>query len=405
MPQAEDIDCDALILGGGIAGLWTLDRLGELGCGAVLVEPYALGAGQTIWSQGIIHGGLKYTLRGLLTRSAESIRDMPDRWRRSLAGEEPPDLRGAALRGECCHLWHSGTLKSRASMFGARVGLRTRSELVPEPERPDALRGVPGDVARVGEVVIEPGSVLACFARRHAGRVLKVDEEAGVRFEMNGPGEVTGVVLRNGEAGREVALRPGRVVLCAGNGNAELRAMAGLEAEAMQVRPLRMVMVRGERLPWLNGHCVDGMTTRVTVTSSRDSAGRVVWQLGGEVAEAGARLSEEQAIRRAEDELRAVLPGVDFDGCEWSTYEAPRAEGRTPDGRRPEEPVVLREGNVVTVWPTKLALAPVAAELVAKQVAPSAPDGADVGEWPAPEVAAAPWEEAREWRGKERAGA
>ena len=56
---------DALIFGGGAAGLWLLDRLSRDGHHVVLLEARSLGMGQTVASQGIIHGGLKYTLSGL----------------------------------------------------------------------------------------------------------------------------------------------------------------------------------------------------------------------------------------------------------------------------------------------------------------------------------------------------
>jgi glycerol-3-phosphate dehydrogenase len=58
---------DLLIVGGGAAGLWILDTLFWRGARAVLLENDCLGSGQTISAQGIIHGGLKYTLQGSLT--------------------------------------------------------------------------------------------------------------------------------------------------------------------------------------------------------------------------------------------------------------------------------------------------------------------------------------------------
>jgi glycerol-3-phosphate dehydrogenase len=89
---------DAVIFGGGAAGLWLLDRLTRQGCHAVLLEAAALGSGQTSGSQGIIHGGLKYTLQGWLTKSAQHIRKMPDVWRRALLGQIAPNLTHTRLR-------------------------------------------------------------------------------------------------------------------------------------------------------------------------------------------------------------------------------------------------------------------------------------------------------------------
>src|SRR5690606_19834973 len=55
---------DAVVIGGGIAGLWVLDRITAAGYSSLLLERAALGARQTIASQGIIHGGAKYEAEG-----------------------------------------------------------------------------------------------------------------------------------------------------------------------------------------------------------------------------------------------------------------------------------------------------------------------------------------------------
>ena len=77
---------DIVIFGGGIAGLWLLNRLRDEGYQAILLETNGLGSGQTLASQGIIHGGLKYALGGNLTGAANVIASMPAHWRRCLDG-------------------------------------------------------------------------------------------------------------------------------------------------------------------------------------------------------------------------------------------------------------------------------------------------------------------------------
>ena len=67
-----EVRVDVIVFGGGIAGLWTLARLQQAGYKAVLLESQALGAGQTRYAQGIIHGGTKYALTGKLTASSEA---------------------------------------------------------------------------------------------------------------------------------------------------------------------------------------------------------------------------------------------------------------------------------------------------------------------------------------------
>ena len=96
MPEVTIQSADLVIFGGGAAGLWLLDEAVRRGLDALLLEAHELGSGQTVASQGIIHGGLKYTLSGLLTPSAKAIAEMPVIWRRCLAGEQEPDYRRCA---------------------------------------------------------------------------------------------------------------------------------------------------------------------------------------------------------------------------------------------------------------------------------------------------------------------
>ena len=76
----EALKVDVLIVGGGIAGLWLLAELRAKGYQVILASD-ELGKGQTIASQGIIHGGTKYALSGKLTGATLAIGDMPRLWR------------------------------------------------------------------------------------------------------------------------------------------------------------------------------------------------------------------------------------------------------------------------------------------------------------------------------------
>ena len=123
------------------------------------------------------------------------------------------------------------------------------------------------------------------------------------------------------------------------------------------------------------------------------------------MAEEGVDRTEESQTVQAKRELRLVLGNVDFASTEWATYRVDRAEGRTSTGLRPDGPTMLVEGNVITAWPTKLALAPRLATMVA-EVVEKRRDRSCVSDdaesllmsWPRPKVALPPWETLRSWR-------
>lgn len=397
------MDKDVVIFGGGAAGMWLLDELTRRGVEAVLLEANALGTGQTVAAQGIIHGGLKYTLQGLLTKSAASIREMPIIWRDCLDGRSDPDLSDVRRRSDECFLWRTDSLRSRLGMLGAQFGLRVSPQTVAVDDRPELLRGCPGTVARLPEQVISTVSLMESLAARHRDRMLQIDTQQ-LEFECRAPGEVSSIRLWRDD-GQSLELRPHHVVFTAGAGNAALRRSVQLNQEAMQRRPLHMVMLRGS-LPAFQGHCVDGAKTRVTITSDVDSGGRTVWQVGGQIAEVGVAWDDLTLLANARKELTSVLPGIDLSSVEWSTYRVDRAEAAMPGGKRPETIQIRREGNCITAWPTKLALVPqlvaeIATDLVehvSNVLASTSLAEALPHDWPRPSVALPPWETVERWR-------
>lgn len=399
MTSSGPLQVDAVIFGGGGAGLWLLDELIAGGYSVLLVEVDELGKGQTIASQGIIHGGLKYTLSGLLTPSATAVSEMPGRWRASLAGERTPNLTKTRLRSEFCYLWQTSSLMSKLGMVGARAGLRVTPKKLEMHERPEILRDCPGVVARLDEQVIDTASFVTDLATQHREHILKVDPDYGYDFQLSGSGEVEVVKLVNSDTQEELEIHPKYVIFTAGSGNAQLRKLAGLQSELMQLRPLHMVMLCGD-MPQLNGHCVDGASTRVTITSAEDSNGNTIWQIGGQLAEDGVALDEQALIKQAKEELLTVLPNLDLTICKWASYKSERAEA-TAAGKRPEDVCIIKDGNVITAWPTKLALAPRLSEQIAAML--DEPDKEDfeyllqVKDWPKPVTALPPWETAAQW--------
>ena len=126
----QTITVDAVIVGGGIAGLWTLNRLQLAGYKALLLEAGQLGQEQTLASQGMIHGGLKYALRGQLSGASEAIAQMPERWRACLGGTpNDVDLEGLAPLSERYYMYaEAGALGRLATFFREQIAARANRE-------------------------------------------------------------------------------------------------------------------------------------------------------------------------------------------------------------------------------------------------------------------------------------
>ncbi len=119
---------DVVIIGGGIAGLFTLAKCLNRGYRAVLLEKHALGGGQTLKSQGIIHGGTKYALLGKMTEAQRQIAGMPAYWRACLAGQGDVDLSGCRVLADKQCMWAMPQLSSRITGFFASKMMKSRVE-------------------------------------------------------------------------------------------------------------------------------------------------------------------------------------------------------------------------------------------------------------------------------------
>ena len=156
--MSTTLDTDICIIGGGVAGLWLNARLRKAGYHTVLIERGALGGGQSVKSQGIIHGGIKYALGGKLNAATEAIADMPNRWRQCLTGEGELDLSGVRVLSQHHYLWSPGSLISNLAGFFASKALRGRVDQIKGKALPTVFNnpGFKGSPEIGGIYAIEP---------------------------------------------------------------------------------------------------------------------------------------------------------------------------------------------------------------------------------------------------------
>lgn len=404
-----DVNVDVLVIGGGVAGLWTLARLQQAGYQAVLLESQALGAGQTRYAQGIIHGGTKYALTGKLTASSEAVADMPSRWRACYEGHGELDLSQAELLSDSHYLWSTSSLTSRISGFFASKVMRARSTAMESAGDKNTLPAIfrhkdfKGQFYRLDEPVFDTLSVIRALAEPRKQSILMIDQQT-IKPEAD-------VLKVQSQHGRDYRFHYKKMIFMAGQGNEDLISRSGNDKPEMQLRPLKMVVMRGGENKKLSdmvyAHCLGAsVNPRITITSHRDKHGDIVWYMGGQLAEDGVTKSADELIQAAKNELGELIPWLDLSDMEWGVLEIDRAEinlaGKGGAGKtRPDSFSVVQNKNVLTAWPTKMALSPALADAlleILKQEKVSTGSDVLLPELGLPKYASFPWDEANCWQ-------
>lgn len=357
-------ECDILIFGGGVAGLWLLNRLSQVGYDALLLERDALGSGQSIHSQGIIHGGVKYSLTGSITGAANQIANMPARWRKCLAGEGDIDLSAVTVQSQHHYLWTTHSTRSKVSTFLASSAMRNRAHKIEQMEYPTALRDPAflGSVYQLDEVVIDVPSLIETLIAPVSERILQISW-ADTNLAVDSNSNISEVNIS------DIQLRAQHYIFAAGAGNEAILKLLNAAGPAMQKRPLRMTVVKRNGLPELYAHCLgNGTKPRVTITTHQAKEGTPLWYIGGELAETGAHRTAEAHLAHARKELSSLLPWVDLEQAHWGSFLVDRAEPKIVGGTRPDNAFAQRQSNYTVTWPTKLALTPALADLVIEKM-------------------------------------
>lgn len=402
------LSCDIAIIGGGVAGLWLLDVLRNRGYDVLLCEQVTLGGAQSMASQGMIHGGIKYALGAALTGASEAIARMPERWRTCLAGNGEVDLRQVQVVANEYHMWSNGALGKLSSFFASRA-LRGRVEELAPANYPEVFRhpDFAGTVHKLHDLVLDVSSLLDVLSAPHQerllfGRAVKT-RFAGSHSEQttNKAANIESLALADGSE-----LHANQFVFTAGAGNSEfcnaLSQVGHAQAPATQLRPLHQSFVTHPQLTPLFAHCLTGIRSaepRLTITThplGHSDGTKLGWYIGGQLATAGVKRNTANQIDVTRRELAATLPWIDWSHADITTLRIDRAEPRQHLGTKPDEACVVRCGNALLCWPTKLSLVPDLGDQVLNAIDPPANFNAAVSAtastaFASPEIARAPW--------------
>ncbi len=393
-------EADVVIVGGGIAGLWLLNRLRQLGYSAVLLEAKALGGGQTHLSQGIIHGGMKYALQGSTTDASQAISDMPKVWADCLQGKGVIDLSHVPVLSKHQYLWSTASLTSKLAGFFSGLLLKGNVTALTREQFPEIFQDsqFKGQVYSLEEMVIDVNALVRELVKPHQDAIYKIDAltEEQLHFDEHGCLQAIDIHVSPLEP---IRIEAQRFIFTAGSGNELLFNRLHRDELKMQRRPLHMVVAKTDFHYPLYAHCLGlGATPRITITTHRAHDGKSIWYLGGQIAEEGIKRTSEEQTALARKELAELFPWLDFSTAQFASFFVDRAEAQQPDGKRPDTCSLAEVANMIVAWPTKLAFAPkLADQIVAKlQHANMQPHLTDVRElraWPIPCFAKPIWDE------------
>jgi len=366
--MTDALETDVVIVGAGIAGLWLNQRLRNLGFGTIVFEKAALGGIQSIGSQGIIHGGAKYTLHGALSSAANAISAMPQRWRASLNGTGDIDLRGTRILSNQHYMWSRDRLMSKLTTFFASKAVRSKITSEVLEERPKAFQhpDFQGNFYALNEIVVDLPSLVTRMADSTRNGIYRYDCSLPGSLALEG-NQLQSVLVQNKT--RKVRVKAQRYIMTAGEGNESVLHNAHLNLPAMQRRPLHMVLVKHQYQAPVYAHCVgSGSKPVATITTHYMQDGQPVWYIGGDIAETGVERDKNAQIDCTRKLLREILPWIDLGETQWSSCMIHRAEPLQQSIIRPDTAFLHQQGNIITCWPTKLALAPNLADRVVRQL-------------------------------------
>jgi glycine/D-amino acid oxidase-like deaminating enzyme len=358
---------DIVIIGGGIAGLMLQNKLNALGYSSLLLEQNSLGSGQTIKSQGIIHGGIKYALLGQINEAARAISGLPKIWQDYFNNTSDIDLSATKIIANHHDLWNNGELKNRLKQVLMQKSLSSEGvalnrEDYPEIFKTDKFRG---SIHRINETVVDTYSLLENLAKNHQNKIIKIDQDS-LKIILDNNKHINHLAFTH--ANQIYYVSAEQYIFTAGQNN-KLILESLPNFPSMQLRPLHMVLAKFKEPHVLYGHYVGhGLLPQLTITTHYAKDGDHVWYIGGKLAETGIYLNADQQILQAKVEIKNIFPWLDTKDWEWTTLKVNRAEPLQAGNIRPDHSYCAFSKNAGVAWPIKLTMTPLLIDDIVKNL-------------------------------------
>jgi L-2-hydroxyglutarate oxidase LhgO len=353
---------DIVLIGGGIAGLWLLNRLKKEGFSVILLESEKIGGVQTIHSQGVIHSGFKYQNHPEIVAKLKAMRH---EWTAVLQGRGGVNLSKTKISATSQHYWTQNATVN-ADFYNNLLGDDFKK--LSKKDFPALLKhsNYTGQVFEAEEMIIDMPSLIRNLYDNYVNFIFKMNQKT--HFYLDEKGGIQSLILENGDS-----IEAQFFIFTAGAGNEQfvndlkINSLRFKSMQKMQKRPLHQVVIYKQNLPDFNGVCVSpeqNAFTPVIITTHYTKNKQKVWQLGGDIATKGVNRSDKEQILFAKAEMNRLLPNINWSDAHFENFRVDRAEPLQSAAILPTDACVDVCMNAIQVFPVKFALMPEVADKV-----------------------------------------
>lgn len=344
---------DCIIFGGGVCGVWIDAILTENGYHTCLLEKDKIGGEQTLLSQGIIHKGMKYLLGGSTPKIANLLLASTKIWEESFAGSYQVDLQKTEIYTNKQLVWNENNLFSSFFAKSSQQAFRSEIQKLNSSEIPKWLTHRPKNIFWLREKVINAHSMMKNFYQKYKKHYYQYSLEKE-NFSLEKQKDWVGLKLPK----ENILLWTKKIILAAGKGNEKLAKIFNIPYK-MQLRSLSMLVVEHNEPLSIYGHCITTSSKPLfTISSHPKSSGKIVWYLGGKIAEV--QKGQTQDFQKTSDLLQKNIR-INLQKAHWKSIVVQRAEPYQKNTILPEKPYIKDHQNVIVCAPVKLAFAPLIA--------------------------------------------
>lgn len=335
----KQVKTDIAIVGGGVAGLWLLNKLSK-SYNVVLIENEALGSGQSLSSQGLILPR-EHEVEGLEGGDVQQI------WQDCLNGFGDVDLRTTKILSDQQSILSQRGLLARCSNFMTHLKYKylDKATAVQEVQLVDHLNA--GQYYQLDAKVLDVRSLLESLAKHNMDDIYKAD----IQEYLHDEGEFTGLRLQ--QAGHHLDLHADAFIFTAGQGNLRALHELGLKTPKSEAEEQTQIMVKG--MPFaLHGLYTLANGHQIQLSAHEQADNSYVWYVSGEWLQDSGKTANER-IESLKMAFAKSFPKSDLSNCLWAVQQQ---KVYNKDWQSAKRQKIFFNGSAAVAWPANLTTTP-----------------------------------------------